>query len=151
MRTSGGETLINWCGKWGMFEWKKGRACWAPPESYGLPGLIYAFVRRAASDNAFHFAQLHLVLGNVNGLLEQVASTCTSRAEQDSRSVPLSEHIVRSLILPCRDWQLVIRFFAHLCLFLRVVNEEVPTPAVDIILNEYIRLLEVGCSHCTRL
>ncbi|KAG8917773.1 Nucleoporin nup84, partial [Tulasnella sp. 408] len=63
----------------------------------------------AASDNAFHFAQLHLVLGNVNGLLDQVASTCTSRAEQDSR-------------------------------------EPVPTPAVDVILNEYIRLLETDPS-----
>lgn len=82
----------------------------------------------AASDNAFHFAQLHLVLGNVNGLLEQVASTCNSRAEQD-------EH-------PSREWHLVIRFFAHLCLFLRVIGEEIPTPAVDIILNEYIHQLE---------
>ncbi|KIO24192.1 hypothetical protein M407DRAFT_26387 [Tulasnella calospora MUT 4182] len=82
----------------------------------------------AASDNAFHFAQLHLVLGNVNGLLEQVASTCASRAEQEQPS--------------SRDWQLVIRFFAHLCLFLRVIHEPIPTPAVDVILNEYIRQLE---------
>lgn len=121
------------------------------PHPYRLPELIYFFVHRAGSDNAFHFAQLHLVLGNVNGLLDQVASTCTNRAEQDSRLVPLSEHIVRSLILSCRDWQLVIRFFAHLCLFLRLIREPIPTPAVDTILNEYIRLLEVDCSRCTLL
>lgn len=42
-----------------------------------------------------------------------------------------------------REWHLVIRFFAHLCLFLRVIGEEIPTPAVDIILNEYIHQLEV--------
>ncbi|KAG9019387.1 Nucleoporin nup84 [Tulasnella sp. 427] len=80
-------------------------------------------------ENPFHFAQLHLVLGNINGLLELVASTCRTRQEQEET--------------PSRDWNLVVRFFVHLSLFLRTIREDIPTSAVDTILNEYIRHLEM--------
>lgn len=35
-----------------------------------------------------------------------------------------------------------IRFFAHLCLFLRHIGKEVPPEAADVILQAYIAVLE---------
>ncbi|KAF9488030.1 nuclear pore protein 84/107 [Pleurotus eryngii] len=79
-----------------------------------------------AADHAFHVSQLHIILDRTSTLLEIFANGLTDGIYADTSS----------------EYSTMCRFFAHLCLFLRMIDIAVPPLAAQIILEAYIRVLE---------
>ncbi|KAF9506540.1 hypothetical protein BS47DRAFT_1321765 [Hydnum rufescens UP504] len=77
--------------------------------------------------NRFHWAQLHVILGQTDSMFDAYAQLL-----RDGRwpAGDRNEHLQH------------VRFFAHMCLFLRHIGFSVPVHAADTILQAYISLLE---------
>ncbi|KAF4588314.1 Nucleoporin nup84 [Pleurotus pulmonarius] len=78
------------------------------------------------ADHAFHVSQLHIILDRTSTLLEIFANGLTDGIYADTSS----------------DYSTMCRFFAHLCLFLQMIDIPVPPLATQVILEAYIRVLE---------
>ncbi|THH27911.1 hypothetical protein EUX98_g6279 [Antrodiella citrinella] len=82
----------------------------------------------APADNPYHISQLQIILGNTDELLREFANGL--REGSYDRDAP--------------EFPIMTRFFAHLCLFLQII--EIPTPAVEtqVILEVYLGVLEAA-------
>lgn len=78
------------------------------------------------ADHAFHVSQLHIILDRTSTLLEIFANGLTDGIYADTSS----------------EYSTMCRFFAHLCLFLQMIDIPVPPLATQVILEAYIRVLE---------
>ncbi|KAF8884657.1 nuclear pore protein 84/107 [Infundibulicybe gibba] len=80
------------------------------------------------ADHAFHFSQLHIILDRTNTLLEVFANGL-----RDGLYPPSSF-----------EYPAMCRFFAHLCLFLQIIDIPVPPLATQAILESYLQVLEAA-------
>ncbi|EUC55936.1 nuclear pore complex protein [Rhizoctonia solani AG-3 Rhs1AP] len=88
-----------------------------------ISGLKHASVEKGAgAEHPLHWTQVYCVLGDMSEVLSLVAERLNSGLDSVRKS-----------------W---IRFFAHLCLFLTIIQQPVPANASAIILEGYIRVLE---------
>ncbi|KAF8639343.1 hypothetical protein AX17_001562 [Amanita inopinata Kibby_2008] len=78
------------------------------------------------ADHAFHFSQLHIVLNRTSTLLDVFAGGL-----RDGSYGPSSY-----------EYTPLCRFFAHLCLFLKMIEIPAPPLATQAILEAYLRVLE---------
>ncbi|KAF8631636.1 hypothetical protein AX15_002275 [Amanita polypyramis BW_CC] len=78
------------------------------------------------ADHAFHFSQLHIILGRTSTLLDVFAGGLRDGSYE---SGPY-------------EYTPLCRFFAHLCLFLKMIDLPVPPLATQAILEAYLRVLE---------
>lgn len=78
------------------------------------------------ADHAFHFSQLHVILGRTSTLLDVFAGGL-----KDGVYGPGMEEYVS-----------LCRFFAHLSLYLGLIDVQVPVGAVQVVLEAYLRVLE---------
>ncbi|PFH53633.1 hypothetical protein AMATHDRAFT_79092 [Amanita thiersii Skay4041] len=78
------------------------------------------------ADHAFHFSQLHIILGRTSTLLDVFAGGL-----QDGSYGPETY-----------EYTPLCRFFAHLCLFFKMIDIPVPPLATQAILEAYLRVLE---------
>ncbi|EPS94050.1 hypothetical protein FOMPIDRAFT_1044042 [Fomitopsis schrenkii] len=76
----------------------------------------------------FHVSQLHIILDRTDQLLEAFASSL-QQGEYDT-SLP--------------QYASMTRFFAHLCLYLQMIDVDVPPLAIQIILEAYLQVLEAA-------
>lgn len=81
-----------------------------------------------AADHAFHFSQLQIILDRTSSLLEVFA------AGLRDGSYPQSSI----------EYPTMCRFFAHLALFLQMIDMPVPPHAMQIILEAYLQVLETA-------
>ncbi|TFY81397.1 hypothetical protein EWM64_g2615 [Hericium alpestre] len=83
------------------------------------------------ADNPFHLSQLHIILDRTDALLNDFASRLrTGLYDPQSPEYPT-----------------MTRFFAHLCLYLQMIDIPVPPLATQVVLEAYLQVLEV----CNRL
>ncbi|KAF8666241.1 hypothetical protein AX14_006510, partial [Amanita brunnescens Koide BX004] len=88
------------------------------------------------ADHAFHFSQLHVILGRTSTLLDVFAGGL-----KDGVYGPGMEEYVP-----------LCRFFAHLSLHLGLIDVSVPVGVVQVVLEAYLRVLEdVGEQHLIAL
>ncbi|KAF8699585.1 Nuclear pore protein, partial [Rhizoctonia solani] len=88
-----------------------------------ISGLKHASVEKGAgADHPLHWTQVYCILGDMSEVLSLVA-----------------ERLSGGLDTMRKGW---IRFFAHLCLFLTIIQQPVPVTASAVILEGYIRVLE---------
>lgn len=80
----------------------------------------------APADNPYHSCQLHIILGQMEQLLEGFAVGLQRRLYD-----PTSP-----------DYAIITRFFAHLCLFLQMIDESSSPVATQAILEAYLQVLE---------
>ncbi|KAF9221187.1 hypothetical protein BS17DRAFT_846289 [Gyrodon lividus] len=78
------------------------------------------------ADNAFHVSQLAIILNRTHSLLETFAVGL-----RDGIYDPESS-----------EYPTMTRFFAHLCLFLQMIDISVPPLATQVILEAYLQVLE---------
>ncbi|KAF8553085.1 hypothetical protein OG21DRAFT_1589517 [Imleria badia] len=78
------------------------------------------------ADNAFHVSQLAIILDRTHPLLESFAAGLRD-GMYDSES---------------SEYPTMTRFFAHLCLFLKMIDISVPPLATQVILEAYLQVLE---------
>ncbi|KAH9951311.1 nuclear pore protein 84/107 [Amylocystis lapponica] len=81
----------------------------------------------APADNPYHVSQLYIILDRTDALLEAFAKGL----REDSY-----------IALP--EYASMTRFFAHLCLFLRMIDIAVPPLATQVILEAYLHVLETA-------
>ncbi|KIJ62485.1 hypothetical protein HYDPIDRAFT_94356 [Hydnomerulius pinastri MD-312] len=80
------------------------------------------------ADNAFHISQLAIILNRTHPLLETFAVGLRDGLyDPDSSEYPT-----------------MTRFFAHLCLFLQMIDVSVPPLATQVILEAYLQVLEAA-------
>lgn len=82
----------------------------------------------APSDNPYHISQLNIILDRTDALLEAFATGL-----QEGRYDPESP-----------DYPTMTRFFAHLCLFLQLIDMSPPPLATQVILEAYLQVLEAA-------
>lgn len=80
------------------------------------------------ADNAFHVSQLAIILNRVQPLLETFAAGLTNGIYDQSSS----------------EYPTMTRFFAHLCLFLQMIDISTPPLAAQVILEAYLQVLEAA-------
>ncbi|KAI9454791.1 nuclear pore protein 84/107 [Boletus coccyginus] len=78
------------------------------------------------ADNAFHVSQLAIILDRTHPLLETFAAGLRDGIYDSESS----------------EYPTMTRFFAHLCLFLQMIDISVPPLATHVILEAYLRVLE---------
>ena len=83
---------------------------------------------RPPADHAFHISQLLIILDRTDSLLEGFANGLQEGA-YDPSSI---------------EYPTMTRFFAHLCLFLQMIDISVPPLATQVILEAYLQVLEVS-------
>ncbi|PLW05765.1 hypothetical protein PCANC_25632 [Puccinia coronata f. sp. avenae] len=81
--------------------------------------------------NPFHVAQMWLAIDKINDLFTSFSDRLKSASEDFTR-----EHLSH-----------LLRFFSHLILFLRSINEQVDSEAANAILRGYVQLLEMENKH----
>ncbi|OJT05441.1 Nucleoporin nup107 [Trametes pubescens] len=81
----------------------------------------------APADNPYHVSQLHIILDRTDALLEAFAGGL-----QEGTYVSSPEYTTMT------------RFFAHLCLFLQMIDMPVSPFATQIILEAYLQVLEAA-------
>ncbi|KAH9043875.1 nuclear pore protein 84/107 [Lactarius pseudohatsudake] len=78
------------------------------------------------ADDPFHVSQLHIILNRTDALLDDFASRLRDGAfDRESAEYPT-----------------MTRFFAHLCLYLQMIDIPVSPLAIQIILEAYLQVLE---------
>ncbi|EPQ52913.1 hypothetical protein GLOTRDRAFT_78934 [Gloeophyllum trabeum ATCC 11539] len=77
-------------------------------------------------DHPFHISQLHIILDRTDALLDNFAD-----------GLKTGKHTPAAI-----DYPYMTRFFAHLCLFLRMIDIPVSPDAAQVILEAYLRVLE---------
>ncbi|KAI9065014.1 hypothetical protein FKP32DRAFT_1675146 [Trametes sanguinea] len=99
---------------------------WEQEVIQALEGLSNVAVAEGASaDNPYHVSQLHIILDRTDALLEAFASEL-----QEGTHVSSPEYTSMT------------RFFAHLCLFLQMIDMPVSPYATQVILESYLQVLE---------
>ncbi|TFK71838.1 hypothetical protein BDN72DRAFT_816969 [Pluteus cervinus] len=83
-------------------------------------------IEGAPADHAFHFSQLYIILDKTGPLLEVFADGLKNGTFHQSSS----------------EYAHMCRFFAHLCLFLRLIDISIPPLATQVILESYLQVLE---------
>jgi nuclear pore complex protein Nup107 len=78
------------------------------------------------ADNPFHISQLHIILDRTDALLDDFASRLRDGAYDPESS----------------EYPTMTRFFAHLCLYLQLIDITVSPLAIQIILEAYLQVLE---------
>ncbi|KAF8836112.1 nuclear pore protein 84/107 [Paxillus ammoniavirescens] len=78
------------------------------------------------ADNAFHVSQLAIILNRAHPLLETFAFGLRDGVYDPESS----------------EYPTMTRFFAHLCLFLQMIDISVPPLATQVILEAYLQVLE---------
>ncbi|KAK7060258.1 Nucleoporin nup84 [Paramarasmius palmivorus] len=92
-----------------------------------LEGLKSATVEDGPpADHPFHFSQLNIILDRTGYLLEVFAEGLVNGAYDPSSY----------------EYGPMCRFFAHLCLYLKMIDTSVPPNASSIILEAYLQVLE---------
>ncbi|OAV92341.1 hypothetical protein PTTG_02260 [Puccinia triticina 1-1 BBBD Race 1] len=81
--------------------------------------------------NPFHVAQMWLAIDKINDLFTSFADRLKSASEDFTR-----EHLSH-----------LLRFFSHLILFLRAIDEKVDSQASNAILRGYVQVLEMENKH----
>ncbi|KAH9457702.1 hypothetical protein MJO29_004858 [Puccinia striiformis f. sp. tritici] len=81
--------------------------------------------------NPFHVAQMWLAIDKINDLFTSFADRLRTASEDFTR-----EHLSH-----------LLRFFSHLILFLRSINEKVDSEASNAILRGYVQVLEMENKH----
>ncbi|KAF9071055.1 nuclear pore protein 84/107 [Rhodocollybia butyracea] len=90
-----------------------------------LDGLKSVHVEEGSpADHPFHFSQLNIIQDRTGFLLEVFAEGLQNQSHQMSEYAPMC------------------RFFAHLCLFLKMIDVPVPPNAAVVILEAYLQVLE---------
>ncbi|KAF9557921.1 hypothetical protein CPC08DRAFT_819621 [Agrocybe pediades] len=79
-----------------------------------------------AADHSFHLAQLFIILNKIEDLLNGFAHRLRRGAVSSSSF----------------EYETVCRFFAHLCLYLQMIDVQTPPDATQVILESYISVLE---------
>ncbi|KAF8151524.1 nuclear pore protein 84/107 [Crassisporium funariophilum] len=79
-----------------------------------------------AADHAFHFSQLFIILDRTDSLLDVFANGLKDGAYRQSSF----------------EYNSMCRFFAHLCLFLQMIDVPVPPLSTQTILETYLAVLE---------
>ncbi|KAI0338793.1 hypothetical protein BDW22DRAFT_1362509 [Trametopsis cervina] len=82
----------------------------------------------APADNPYHISQLHIILDRTDSLLEAFAEGL-SDGSYDRHSP---------------DYPTMTRFFAHLCLYLQMIDVSSPPLATQVILEAYLQVLEAA-------
>ncbi|KAI0773023.1 nuclear pore protein 84/107 [Trametes elegans] len=101
---------------------------WEHEVIQALEGLANVPVSDGApADHPYHVSQLHIILDRTDALLEAFAS---GLQEGSYASSP--------------EYTTMTRFFAHLCLFLQMIDMPVSPFATQIILEAYLQVLEVA-------
>ncbi|KAL1757022.1 nuclear pore protein 84/107 [Schizophyllum commune] len=77
------------------------------------------------AQHPFYFSQLKVIQGRTRELVELFAA-----------------ELQRPETLLMAEYPVICRFFAHLCLFLKQLNEPVPPLAAQVIFESYLRVLE---------
>ncbi|TEB19903.1 hypothetical protein FA13DRAFT_1820574 [Coprinellus micaceus] len=77
------------------------------------------------SGHAFHFAQLRIILDETDELLEKFAGILTANVQKQTF-----------------EYGQLCRFFAHLCLYLQLIDIPTPPHATQVVLESYLRVLE---------
>ncbi|KAG6332899.1 hypothetical protein ID866_6186, partial [Astraeus odoratus] len=80
------------------------------------------------ADHAFHISQLAIILGRIQPLLETFATGLTDGIYDPQSS----------------EYPTMTRFFAHLCLFLQMIDISTPPLATQVILEAYLQVLEAA-------
>ncbi|KAJ3753605.1 nuclear pore protein 84/107 [Lentinula raphanica] len=80
------------------------------------------------ADHPFHFSQLNIIQDKTGSLLEIFAESLQKQTIQTNTY----------------EYAPMCRFFAHLCLFLRMIDVAVPPDAVVVILEAYLQVLEAA-------
>ncbi|GJE90630.1 nuclear pore complex protein [Phanerochaete sordida] len=94
-----------------------------------LESLAHISVEEGApSDNPYHISQLNIILDRTDALLEAFAVGL-----KEGRYDPESS-----------DYPTMTRFFAHLCLFLQLIDMSPPPLATQVILEAYLQVLEAA-------
>ncbi|TBU21786.1 nuclear pore protein 84/107 [Dichomitus squalens] len=79
----------------------------------------------APADHPYHISQLHIILDKTDELLESFANG-----------------LQEGLYVSAPEYPALTRFFAHLCLFLQLIDMPVSPLATQVILEAYLRVLE---------
>ena len=105
------------------------------------------------ADDPFHVSQLHIILDRTDSLLDDFAARLRDGAyDRESAEsvfflVSLGSQIFTSSMAPLGRYPTMTRFFAHLCLYLQMIDIPVSPLAIQIILEAYLQVLEVRPSH----
>ncbi|PPR04880.1 hypothetical protein CVT26_012721, partial [Gymnopilus dilepis] len=78
------------------------------------------------ADHAFHYSQLHIILDDTDTLLKTFAEGLKNGAYMPDTF----------------EYDAMCRFFAHLCLFLQLIDVPTPLDSTHAILEAYIKVLE---------
>lgn len=80
------------------------------------------------ADNPYHVSQLHIILDRTDALLDAFANTLRQGAYD--------------IMSP--QYPIMTRFFAHLCLYLKMIDIPVPPLATQVIFEAYLQVLEAA-------
>ncbi|RDB16266.1 hypothetical protein Hypma_003007 [Hypsizygus marmoreus] len=83
---------------------------------------------RPPADHAFHFSQLHIILDRTGTLLDVFANGLHNGSYSKASF----------------EYATMCRFFAHLCLFLQMIDILIPPMATQVILESYLQVLEAA-------
>ncbi|KXN92482.1 hypothetical protein AN958_07429 [Leucoagaricus sp. SymC.cos] len=78
------------------------------------------------ADHAFHFSQLYIILNRTSQLLEAFARGLSDGSYRRDTT----------------EYAPMCRFFAHLCLYLQMIDITVPPLATQVVLESYLQVLE---------
>ncbi|RDB21680.1 hypothetical protein Hypma_011219 [Hypsizygus marmoreus] len=81
-----------------------------------------------SADHAFHFSQLHIILDRTGTLLDVFANGLRDGSYSQTSF----------------EYATMCRFFAHLCLFLQMIDIPIPPMATQVILESYLQVLEAA-------
>ncbi|KAI0294069.1 nuclear pore protein 84/107 [Multifurca ochricompacta] len=100
---------------------------WRADVEQALQALATAQVQEGlGADDPFHISQLHIILDRTDALLDDFATRLRDGAyDPDSSEYPT-----------------MTRFFAHLCLYLQMIDIPVSPLAIQVILEAYLQVLE---------
>jgi nuclear pore complex protein Nup107 len=113
-------------------------------------------LHKPPADHAFHFPQLHIILDRAETLEVFTSGLVDGSFSKTSfEYVLLSCYLVSAVVKHQTDLPLLClsryaplcHFFAHLCLFLQMIDIPVPPLATQAILEAYLQVLEV-CLSC---
>ncbi|THU96793.1 hypothetical protein K435DRAFT_754578 [Dendrothele bispora CBS 962.96] len=100
---------------------------WEKEVHQTLDGLKSVHVEDGpTADHPFHFSQLNIILNQTSYLLEIFANGLQNGAYDTE----------------VYEYAPMCRFFAHLCLYLKMIDIDVPPDAVVVILEHYLQVLE---------
>ncbi|KAI0363800.1 hypothetical protein BV20DRAFT_957521 [Pilatotrama ljubarskyi] len=107
---------------------EEGEEEWEREVVHGLEALGNVQVAEGApADNPYHVSQLHIILDRTDALLEAFANG-----------------LQEGTYISSPEYTTMTRFFAHLCLFLQMIDMPVSPYATQVILEAYLQVLEAA-------